>query len=181
MASSSPATDGWMSRLVPLCLLAEAGVAWWCDEFLSVWRRSAVWGLLALAALVAARQGSVRLLGPVAFYDMLRTARRGRYVLLRSFYAAALLLWLLVVYVPVYFDHVHTARDLLQGPVIPLEVQARLAGEFFYGFVVAQTVTIFLLTPALVAGVVAEEKQRGTLDPLLGTDLFGREVVLGLV
>ena len=39
---------------------------------------------------------------------------------------------------------------------------------------------MILLTPAYTAGVLAEEKERGTLEALLATDLRNREIVLGL-
>ena len=42
-----------------------------------------------------------------------------------------------------------------------------------------QTLAVILLTPAFVAGAIAEEKERQTLDYLLATDLRNREIVLG--
>jgi ABC-type transport system involved in multi-copper enzyme maturation permease subunit len=62
----------------------------------------------------------------------------------------------------------HLARDM-----------PRLARDFVFTILVVQTAAIFLLTLAYVAGAVAEERERGTLDLLLTTHLRDREIVLG--
>src|SRR5713101_2385104 len=49
---------------------------------------------LCLFLAVGLRRGWVKLFGPVFFYDLVCTARRGRLFLLRCIYAAALLVML---------------------------------------------------------------------------------------
>ena len=53
-------------------------------------------------------------------------------------------------------------------------------GETFFGYyLMTQYVVILLITPAYVAGAIAEEKQRKTLEYMLATDLRNREIVFG--
>jgi ABC-type transport system involved in multi-copper enzyme maturation permease subunit len=56
---------------------------------------------------------------------------------------------------------------------------ADFTDSFFVTFMVLQMLAVFLLTPAYVAGAVAEEREQQTLDSLLATDLRDREIVLG--
>src|SRR5205823_1959929 len=62
---------------------------------------------------------------------------------------------------------------------LPVNEQARFAASFFHSFLVAQFAAVLLLTPALTAGALAEERERGTLPLLLATQLEGRQIVLG--
>lgn len=105
-----------------------------------------------------------RLFGPVLFYDLMRTARRGRYLVLRCVYAAALLLTLVATW---------------PWSSVPLKMMPRYAESFFASFMIVQFAAVFLLTPAYTAGAIADEKERRTLDFLLATDLRDREIVLG--
>src|SRR5262249_52424347 len=50
---------------------------------------------------------------------------------------------------------------------------------FFYIFSVTQAVLVVLLTPAYVAGAIAEDKERRTIEFLFATDLHSREIVFG--
>jgi ABC-type transport system involved in multi-copper enzyme maturation permease subunit len=89
-------------------------------------------------------------------------------------YAFALLVFLLFVYA-VWLDTVL----IIQGAMAPRDL-ADFAASFFYVFAGLQLCVVVLLTPAYAAGVLAEEKERGTLEALLATDLRAREIVLGL-
>jgi ABC-type transport system involved in multi-copper enzyme maturation permease subunit len=139
----------------------------------SVWL---VWlGLLAVVWLVALaifhQRGRLRLVGPLLYYDLIRAARRLRYLLFRFIYAvllAVILGWLYLIW---YLDSAH-------GSLSPRDM-ARFAEYFFYTFIAVQFITLSLLTPAYTAGAVAEEKERRTLDFVLATDLTNREIILG--
>jgi len=130
------------------------------------------------------RRSWIRLFGPVLFYDLVRTGRRTRNILLRSIYALALLLVLYTAYME--FAHtiqmIQTQSGLIdaneRNQVLTKEL-AKFAESFFIMFMEVQFVGIFLLTPAFAAGAIAEEKDRRTLEYLLGTDLDNREIVLG--
>src|SRR3954466_15670261 len=108
--------------------------------------------------------------GPVFTFELLTTARRGRFYLLRSAYALILLLILWVIY----------SGWLAENGV---ELTAKQVGWFalsaFCGVAVGQMVLVLTLTPALVSGVIADEKQRKTLHYLLASRLSGPEIVIG--
>src|SRR5262249_25579729 len=69
---------------------------------------------------------------------------------------------------------------LLFHPIgVPAREAAEFAEAFFLAFMATQMGLVFLLTPVLTAGAIAEEKQRRTLDGLLTTHLRDREIILG--
>jgi ABC-type transport system involved in multi-copper enzyme maturation permease subunit len=131
-----------------------------------------LWGLVILIAAILLRRGWLKLFGPVLFFELVRTARRTRFIFIRTLYAlalAGLLIWLFFVLVIDYHGQVPTA------------CMANFASYFFYTFMVFQFVTVVLLTPPYTAGAIAEEKERKTLEFVLATDLRNREIVLGKV
>ncbi|HMF19528.1 MAG TPA: ABC transporter permease subunit, partial [Gemmataceae bacterium] len=65
------------------------------------------------------------------------------------------------------------------GPVLPANALARFAETFVNAILMMQILAVFLLTPAYVAGAIAEEREAGTLDLLFTTHLTDREIVLG--
>jgi ABC-type transport system involved in multi-copper enzyme maturation permease subunit len=122
---------------------------------------------------------ALSVVGPLFFYDVVRLARRGRSTLLRCVYALALFGNLYVTYHQRFPRH-----DLLAAPftpqatVRPAEL-SRMAEEFVYSILWLQTAAIYVLTPAYLAGALAEEKERGTLELLFTTHLTDREIVIG--
>jgi len=126
-----------------------------------------LWGLLLAALTIVGR-----LFGPVLYYDLVRSARRLRFVLVRTLYAllvAFVLCWLFFILV------------MERGWRMPHERMSEFATTFFYTFLVIQYATVKLLTPAYTAGAIAEEKERKTLEFILATDLRNREIILGKV
>jgi ABC-type transport system involved in multi-copper enzyme maturation permease subunit len=120
----------------------------------------------------------LKLFGPVLFYDLIRVARRGRYILLRCLYAILLLLLMYAVY-----DR-HFTSAASQSPVgTTLQIQqnmlAAFAEKFFGAFLAVQFLAVVLLTPAYTAGAIAEEKQRQTIEYLFATDLGNQEIIFG--
>src|SRR5437868_218445 len=95
----SSSRESWEERLGALALVAGGACALWYGRRLSAVQQVVVWGLLLLTAAVLLRRGWLRLFGPVLFYDMIRSARRGRYFLLRWAYAGLLLFFLFCVWV----------------------------------------------------------------------------------
>ena len=153
-AAAEGVWPAWRPQLRLLVVLALVGVA------------------LLAALLVLSRVASPRVLGPVAFYDFLRATRRARYYLVRTLYAFTLLGLLSWVY------FVWTASYGATTTVSASEA-ASFANSFFSVFMSVQFLVLTLVTPAYVAGAVAEEKERKTLEFLLATDLRNREIVLG--
>jgi ABC-type transport system involved in multi-copper enzyme maturation permease subunit len=118
----------------------------------------------------------VRLVGPVLFYDLIRVARRGRFVLLRCLYAGLLLLLMYVVYV---FHFASFSATVAQGQAGNQQFMAAFAEKFFGAFLAVQFLAVMLMTPAYTAGAIAEEKQRQTIEYLFASDLANREIIFG--
>jgi ABC-type transport system involved in multi-copper enzyme maturation permease subunit len=136
-----------------------------------------LWVLIVLALLgvgVLAPFGIRWLFGPVPFYDLVQTARRRRYYLIRFLYITGLLVFLFWTYGIWSMDIRYRSRS---GTTV--KDMADLADRFFYTFMSIQFAVVALLTPAYTAGSIADEKDRRTLEFLLATDLRSREIVLG--
>lgn len=162
----SNSRQSWMERLGGLAVVGAGLAIWALASRLSLGALVVLWGLFILGAAVLLRRGWLKLFGPVLFYDMVRAARRGRYFLLRCFYASLLLFILFCVWMDTSF-HGGTHRQA-----------SFLALKFFEAFMLVQIIAVSILTPAFVAGAISEEKDRKTLEFLLATDLRNREIVL---
>lgn len=112
-------------------------------------------------------------LGPVFERELLTTARRARYFALRFGFGVALLglVWS------------HYRRHFHDEGLSPLTTSIEARGAFAAGtvalFAWIQAFAVYLITPAIVAGVIADEKQRKTLHYLLASRLTDLEIVLG--
>ena len=108
--------------------------------------------------------------GPVFNFELMATARRSRFYLVRAFYAAILfvILW-----------GVHSAWASETGGELPSRMVSWFAFSTFCGITIGQEILVLVLTPALVAGVIADEKQRKTLHYLMASRLTSAEIVLG--
>jgi ABC-type transport system involved in multi-copper enzyme maturation permease subunit len=161
-------------------LIAAIALLWMGQQLPAVWQ-VVLWALWLVALAVLLRRGWGKFFGPVFLYDLVRSARRSNFALLRSIYAFALLFVLFLV----YSEKVQSSRaislwDQLWTPgSIPVSDIARIGQSFFYTFACVQFVAVFLLTPICAAGAITEEKERRTLEYLLTTDLYDREIVLG--
>jgi ABC-type transport system involved in multi-copper enzyme maturation permease subunit len=111
------------------------------------------------------------LLGPIFRTELLRTARRGRYYILRFVYGAILLLFFGSVYAGT-FGGAQSAT---------IAAVAMFALETFFTFVIVQLVTVLVLIPPLFGGTIADEKQRKTLHYLMASQLTASEIVVDKV
>jgi ABC-type transport system involved in multi-copper enzyme maturation permease subunit len=131
------------------------------------WRRD----LAPATALAARSDPAVRirrmLPGPVFTFELLTTARRARYYVVRLVYGL-ILLWF-ICQNNRWFAH----RQMT------IQEMSALGMALSSTYMITQAVAVLLLTPALVAGVIADEKQRKTLHYLLGSPLTSGEIVLG--
>jgi ABC-type transport system involved in multi-copper enzyme maturation permease subunit len=119
----------------------------------------------------------MKILGPVFWYDLIRVARRQRLALWRALYASALLVALYLLYATTF-----PQAGLLSGTEVgrnQLGELAAFATYFFAVFAALQFAAVVILTPALTAGALAEERSHNTLVFLLTTHLTNREIVLG--
>jgi len=108
--------------------------------------------------------------GPVFAFELLATARRSRFYLVRAFYAAVLLLILWSI---------HAGWTSETGGELPSHMVSWFAFSTFCAIAVGQEILVLALTPSMVAGVIADEKQRKTLHYLLASRLTSPEIVLG--
>ena len=108
--------------------------------------------------------------GPVFTFDLMITGRRGRFYLARALYAAVLfvILW-----------NVQLAWLSETGGELSHKLVNWFAFSAFCGIAIGQELLVLALTPALVAGVIADEKKRKTLHYLLASQLTSAEIVVG--
>lgn len=111
------------------------------------------------------------LTSPVLRYELLTLGRRRRYFLLRGVYVLGLLFALWVCYREAFGRHAYDGPSLLAA-------YSHLAEQLFFAFTCIQLGAILLLTPAMVAGTIAGEHERRTIDYLLTTHLTDGEITL---
>ncbi|WP_406701002.1 ABC transporter permease subunit [Singulisphaera sp. Ch08] len=112
--------------------------------------------------------------GPVFNAELLTTARRTRYYVVRSVYGAILLFFVW------QNDPEYGAWGSRKNAgELSIQEMARLGWALFATILVVQSIAVLLLTPTLVAGVIAEERQRKTLHYLLASRLSSGEIILG--
>jgi ABC-type Na+ efflux pump permease subunit len=169
----SNSRESWLERLGVIVWLAAAYLLWRHGGRLSGPLQALLIGALAAALAVLLRRGWLRLFGPVFFYDAVRLARQRRQLWLRAGYATALGLLLTWIYALWYYDFVRDSGN------VPLRAMAQIADVYFEVFMVVQFLVVVLVTPSYVAGAIADEKERKTLEFLLATDLRNREIVFG--
>ncbi|HEX3654367.1 MAG TPA: ABC transporter permease subunit [Pirellulales bacterium] len=109
------------------------------------------------------------LLGPIFSLELVTCARRGRYYLLRILYALVLLFTLAVTY----------QTSQVRQPFAGIHGVANVARDFFEAFGVLQVLAILLLGPAMVAGTIAQERERRTIEYLFTSQLSNADIVLG--
>jgi len=90
--------SSWQERCVMLAFLIAAALFGWLSSFVTFWQAATLWTVYFAALTICTRQGWLKLFGPVLFYDMITTARRSRYVVMRLLYAAILLSILCFMY-----------------------------------------------------------------------------------
>jgi ABC-type transport system involved in multi-copper enzyme maturation permease subunit len=136
-------------------------------------------GELGLVAWAFHRHGRLHVIGPLCVYDLVRQARRGTTTVLRCLYAL-LLLGLLYVLVADHFPQYAGFKEFFADPPArSIHDWAHFAQRFVGAILTWQGIAVLLLTPAYLAGAVAEEKERKTIILLLTTRLRDREIVLG--
>jgi ABC-type transport system involved in multi-copper enzyme maturation permease subunit len=174
-------SPGWRAvsiGLVIICLVLPAAIIGIWLLPISRLLQGALIGVLVIAAAVLLRPPGYHFLGPHFFYDLIRLARRGRSTFVRIIYGIFLLFGLCLVYANQF--HIDPLKVIFApGPVLPANDLAGFAERFVNAILFMQILAVFLLTPAYVAGAIAEEREAGTLDLLFTTHLTDREIVLG--
>jgi len=108
------------------------------------------------------------LLGPVFRFELITATRRARYFVMRALYGLALLVMLTAIY--------GTSGNY--DTSIGVSEAAGLARSFFVQFSWMQLLLVLGIGPALAAGTIALERERGTIEYLFTSQLTGAEIVL---
>ncbi len=115
------------------------------------------------------------ILGPVFHAELVTTSRRRRYYLARLAYGLALL-----AMVGWTYEETRRAEERnVQAATSGFAVLANMAAQIFATFLITQVAAVLCLTPAMVAGTIADERQRKTLHYLLASRLTSVEIVVG--
>jgi hypothetical protein len=152
------------------------------------------WLVLGLVGLIAFLRLCQLVAGPMLRYQLVQLSRRPRFYLVRFGYGALLLGLLLAAYVSRSSSLSHQSKSGvlesnfatigLAGTWSDLALQyrenARFATGFFFLYTIVQYVLLLVLTPAFMAGVLTEQKERKTFHILFTTDLSSLEMVFGL-
>jgi hypothetical protein len=125
-------------------------------------------GLLLLLTACVSRDDGLLLLGPFVRSELVRASRTRRLALWRTLYAAGTAGMATLCFLPA-----------LRQPVIDPRALPALAETFFVAFAVVQFLYLAYLTAAVIAPIVAEEREARRWDFLLATDLRAREILLG--
>lgn len=164
----------WPFRIAVGGWLAAGVAAWFLSADLDRPAQVVVFGLWVVGLALLLRQFLRSLVGPVLAYDVLRVGRKPRVIWFRLAYA----ILLAFLFTWVYLTWYELARYRGAGSIQPKDL-SRLAETFFSVYMVVQFILVCLLTPAAVAGAIADEKERRTLEFLLATDLRDREILFG--
>jgi len=134
------------------------------------WWQALIVGVLCLApAAILNRLGWLKVFGPVLYYDIVRQARRGRFIVMRILYCCSLVG---VLFVMAWIE-LPTVRY-----TTGVDLGTAFAKKYFEFFLALQFGITVVLTPAFVAGAIADERERHTLQFMFATDLLNREIVL---
>ena len=109
--------------------------------------------------------------GPIFNVELLTSARRPRYFVVRTIYASALLVVLWINY--------EGHGQLTSGYQATASQMAQRAATFFAMFSFIQLIAILLAGPAMIAGTIATERERRTIEYLFASQLSNAEIVLG--
>lgn len=171
----------WAERLAGALLVLGASALIWFGGRLPAAHRVALWGLFAVALAVLLRRDWLRLFGPVLLWDLLRIGRQSRHAEVRTLYGGLLFGLLLFVYLAWLADNGLSFSAAFSGGAIPTRALGGYALTSCLLFLCVQLLAVFLLTPAYLAGSIAEERERRTLEGLLTSDLHDREILFGMV
>jgi ABC-type transport system involved in multi-copper enzyme maturation permease subunit len=109
--------------------------------------------------------------GPIFNVELLTSARRTRYFFIRAIYATVLLIALGLVY--------QTWTYRLSSGTMDIRIMAQLGADFFSVLAWLQLLAVVAMGPAMVAGAIATERERRTIEYLFASSLSNAEIVLG--
>ncbi len=129
-AGWSSSRQSWKERGSALVLIVGAGGLGWYGRGFSTAAQAGLWALLVGLWALLARAGWLHLFGPLLLYDLVRTIRRSRIVLVRITYTLFLFMLLLFVYLIVFYDSRDDFRALFTGVSVAPASLANFASGF---------------------------------------------------
>src|SRR5439155_13371519 len=136
--------QAWEERLGALALVAGMATVWWSADRLLLWQQACLWTVLVLAVVILLRRGWLKLLGPLFVYELVRAARRSRYVLLRLYVYFILLIYLFLFLFWWVLDEKHTLA-------LPVNQAVEVVQSLFLFFILGQLLLVALVTPGYTA------------------------------
>lgn len=109
--------------------------------------------------------------GPIFNVELLTSARRTRYFFIRAIYATILLIALGLIYQSFTYNFSRETVDI--------HTLARLGAAYFMTLSWLQLLAVVAMGPAMVAGTIATERERRTIEYLFASSLSNAEIVLG--
>jgi ABC-type transport system involved in multi-copper enzyme maturation permease subunit len=117
------------------------------------------------------------ILGPIINAELIRVARQKRWYIMRVLLGLGLLLLCYSAYESTL--RWRRAFQPRNTELLSQQELSNLAQQMFATISAGQGIAILFLTPALLAGAIAEEKQRKTLHYMLASQLTSFEIVFG--
>lgn len=150
-----------------------------CDPLIAagiaVTRWNVSFTVLTVVALVVVGIGlwhaGAYLVGPMLYFELVREGRRGKVIVHRCANALLILAFCCCAYV-------FAVRSESAEPVTAVRL-AQVTRDFFVLIMFGQFAAVFLLTPAYVAGAIADEKNRKHFEFILLSALTNREIIFG--
>ena len=187
---NAPPQTGWIGRTLGWAndrenRIAALGVGLWliAGIVLLFAARNASVGMAILLGTVwlfsialFARSAVVNLFGPVFIYETVRIGRKRLTFILRTLYLMVLTFTLGMVFLS-WLSSIGYWIPGFQG-IRPGQL-SQYGTLAFSVFAPIQFGVVCFLTPAYVAGCIADEKERKTLEFLFATDLKNREIIFG--
>jgi ABC-type transport system involved in multi-copper enzyme maturation permease subunit len=121
------------------------------------------------------------MVGAVIHQELLLGGRRFSVHVMRWIYAGWLILQVMWIYIAFQVELFNRTglRGLGQPVTNPTSTPEVVGARFSETFITQQVLLLLLLTPALMAGAITDEKRKGTLQHLLLTEIESRHLILG--
>jgi ABC-type transport system involved in multi-copper enzyme maturation permease subunit len=118
--------------------------------------------------------------GPITTLEMITAARRARYFIVRVLYAAVLLALLWTNYMETIGNRYRWrgGQYVTADGTTTIQEVAGFSRAFFGTFAWAQIGAVLLLTPAMMAGSIAQERERRTIEYMFASMLTNSEIVM---
>ena len=110
-------------------------------------------------------------LGPVFWFEMKARSRRKEPFVIRCTYGLLLLL--------VFTIQLSDMPGLSKSSELPPSELTGIAARFVTSILILQAGVVLIITPPLVAGTLAKDRERGNLDLLMQTPISSSEIILG--